>query len=60
MISRWLSKNKRDEQRAARQEVLEEIKQNPIGGYGLYHLLDDAGLISRDAEKELEPGKGVL
>ncbi|MCH8963215.1 MAG: hypothetical protein IH820_18345 [Bacteroidetes bacterium] len=55
-----MSKNKRDEQRAARQEVLEEIKQNPIGGYGLYHLLDDAGLISRDAEKELEPGKGVL
>jgi len=37
MIRRWWSKNKRQEQRAARQEVLEEIKQNPIGGYGLYH-----------------------
>lgn len=55
MINRLLSRKKRDEQRAARQEVLEEIVQNPIGGYGLYRVLDDAGLISREAKKELEP-----
>ena len=55
MIDRLLFRKKRDEQRAARHEVLEEIRQNPIGGYGLYHLLDDAGLLSRDAKKELEP-----
>lgn len=46
---------KRAEQRAARQEILEEIKQNPIGGYGLYHVLDDAGLISKEAQEELAP-----
>ena len=46
---------KRAQQRAARQEVLEEIKQNPIGGYGLYHVLDDAGLISEETKDELAP-----
>ena len=55
MINRWLSRKKRTEQRVAEQEVLEEIRQNPIGGYGLYHVLDDAGLLSRRAKKELAP-----
>lgn len=55
MIKRLLSRKKRNEQRAARQEVLEEIRQNPIAGYGLYRLLDDAGLIAKEAKEELEP-----
>ncbi len=55
MIDRLLFRKRRAEQRAAKQEVLEEIRQNPIGGFGLYQLLDDAGLISRDAKKELKP-----
>ncbi len=46
---------KRAQQRAARQEVLEEIKHNPIGGYGLYLVLDDAGLISSQTRDELAP-----
>ena len=50
---RLLFGKKRAEQRAARHEVLEEIKQNPIGGYGLYHVLDDAGLLSKDTKEDL-------
>ena len=42
-------------QLAAQKEVVEELRTNPIGGYGLYHLLDDAGLISNAAKEELEP-----
>ena len=42
-------------QLAAQKEVVEELRTNPIGGYGLYHLMDDAGLISNAAKKELEP-----
>ena len=52
---RLLFGKKRAQQRAARQEVLEEIKHNPIGGYGLYLVLDDAGLISHEARDELAP-----
>ena len=42
-------------QLAAQKEVVEELRTNPIGGYGLYHLMDDAGLLSNSAKKELEP-----
>ena len=42
-------------QRAAHKEVLEVLRTSPIAGYGLYHLLDDAGLISRRTEEELQP-----
>jgi len=42
-------------QKAAYQEVVEELRTNPIGGYGLYHLLDDADMLSKAAKKELEP-----
>ena len=52
---RLLFGKKRAQQRAARQEVLEEIRHNPIGGYGLYHLLDDAGLIAELDKEELAP-----
>ena len=52
---RLLFGKKRAQQRAARQEVLEEIRHNPIGGLGLYHVLDDAGLISQAARDELAP-----
>lgn len=55
LIKRLQLRKKRAEQQAARQEVLAEIKVNPIGGYGLYHLLDDAGLISEEAKEALAP-----
>ena len=42
-------------QRAAHKEVLEVLRSSPIAGYGLYHLLDDAGLISNRTKTELEP-----
>ena len=42
-------------QLAAHREVVEELRTNPIGGYGLYHLMDDAGMLSKSAKKELEP-----
>lgn len=40
---------------AAKKEVIAELRQNPFGGYGLYYLMDDAGLISVNAKKELSP-----
>ena len=52
---RLLFGKKRAQQQAARQEILEEIKHNPIGGYGLYHVLEDAGLLSKETKKELQP-----
>jgi hypothetical protein len=52
---RWQFWRKRAAQRAARNEVLAEIRQNPVGAYGLYHLLDDAGLLTRAAKRELAP-----
>ena len=42
-------------QRAAHKEVVQVLYTSPIAGYGLYHLLDDAGLISNKAKVELEP-----
>lgn len=42
-------------QLAAQREVVEELRTNPIGGYGLYHLMNDAGLLSKAAKKELAP-----
>ena len=42
-------------QRAARKEVIDELRTNPIGGYGLYHLMDDAGLLSKSTKEDLAP-----
>ena len=42
-------------QRAAQKEVLEELRTNPFGGYGLYHLMNDAGLLSKSAKGKLAP-----
>lgn len=40
---------------AAQREVVEELRTNPIGGYGLYHLMNDAGLLTKAAREELAP-----
>lgn len=40
---------------AAKKEVLAELHTNPFGGYGLYHLMNDAGELSTDAKEELAP-----
>ena len=42
-------------QMAARKEVVEELRTNPFGGYGLYHLMNDAGLLSSSAKEKLQP-----
>jgi len=39
MIDRFLFRKRRAQQRAAKQEVLEEIRQSPIGGFGLTDYL---------------------
>ncbi|MFK7846857.1 MAG: hypothetical protein AB8G77_16270 [Rhodothermales bacterium] len=40
---------------AAKKEVIAELRQNPFGGYGLYHIMNDAGLLSVNAKAELAP-----
>lgn len=40
---------------AAKKEVIEELRTNPFGGYGLYFLMIDANLLTADAVEELAP-----
>ncbi len=40
---------------AAKKEVIQELRTNPFAGYGLYHLMKDAALLSSSALHELEP-----
>ncbi|MEM6646389.1 MAG: hypothetical protein AAF730_09055 [Bacteroidota bacterium] len=49
----WLERRRKQE--VARNEVLEAFYTDPIAGYGLYHLLRDAGLLSAAAQDELQP-----
>ena len=48
-------RKRRAAQRAARQEILTELQENPIGAYGLYHLMEDAGLLDAKTKEELAP-----
>ena len=40
---------------AAKKEVVQELRTNPFAGYGLYHLMKDAAMLTQSALAELEP-----
>ena len=44
---------RRAEQAAAAQEVQVALREDPVAGYGLYHILADAGLLTSSAQAEL-------
>ena len=51
---------KRAHRQAAQEEVRTLLRKHPIEGYGLYHVLKDAGLLSRAAISQLEPLIGSI
>ncbi|GAB5521312.1 MAG: hypothetical protein RhofKO_35630 [Rhodothermales bacterium] len=49
----WLEQRRKQE--VAHNEVLEAFYTDPIAGYGLYHLMRDADLLSEAAQEDLQP-----
>lgn len=55
LFERFSFSRKSKRQAAAYNEVIDAFHQDPIAGYGLYHLVNDSGLLSATSQHKLKP-----